>query len=641
MFNTSTLSKQTTTKITHLSAMKKQLLTLNKVKGLGRLLKDSPFRRIPSVSKYDIITNSYNFLLEKLGIKLRLPKKVIYEVIPENEGLNKYMEHILKRIRKLTSKGEYAKAWKVAKLNIKYSKAFRITAFNFVCKGWYYNMALSEVFKINKLVNKILVKELADLDYKRVYIPKPNGKIRPLGVPTKEWRIVLHLVNGFIVEILRSSLLPTQHAYIPQKGTMSAWRDVIKQVFKNKYIYETDLKGFFNEVSVWKILDILNGVKCSISDWIYHLCQSVPKFPGKLNNWSFDVGKVPGNLPGKLPLEETRFYSQEWSKEDVNLIQKLFATYSVKDMGEENVLRYKNFGLLPGGVPQGSPISPFLSILAVKDYLSQQNSINYADDQVFFGNEEFAVKDNPEIGLVHAPDANKCKWVMKDGKWLGNGLKFLGLRLTKDWELMAETRNGVVAGINKHFLTIYSNEGIRRLRSIKTIGQLNKYVDWIVKNSTKYQDPKEVLLNISSRKIFGFVLNCMQINDWSNDHSIEDQRKAVRNHLAKLNKKSLTKRVPSNLDSSKSIPFLWEVMTVVMGGKSNHPFSIYNAKDNGLWANPAWLDDFERATEGPHLNDPMLLLASRGNPTKWLAKRKNQKSPKSNKQLIKWLNKIS
>ena len=135
---------------------------------------------------------------------------------------------------------------------------------------------------------------------------------------------------------------------------------------------------------------------------------------------------------------------------------------------------------------------------------------------------------------MHSSDAEKCKWVMKDGKWLGNGLKFLGLRLTKSWELMAETRNGVVAGINKHFLTIYSNEGIRRLRGIKTWGQLNKYVDWVVKNSNEYQNPKEVLLNISSRKIFGFVLGCMQINDWSNDHSVADQRKAVRNHLAKL-----------------------------------------------------------------------------------------------------------
>jgi hypothetical protein len=67
--------------------------------------------------------------------------------------------------------------------------------------------------------------------------------------------------------------------------------------------------------------------------------------------------------------------------------------------------------------------------------------------------------------------------------------------------------------------------------------------------------------------MFGFVLSCLQINDWKNDHSLEDQRKAKANWASKLHAKSLTKRIPSNLDSSNSIPFLITAITACMKNK--------------------------------------------------------------------------
>jgi hypothetical protein len=54
------------------------------------------------------------------------------------------------------------------------------------------------------------------------------------------------------------------------------------------------------------------------------------------------------------------------------------------------------------------PLSPLLSILPLKDlYLNQCEHVNYADDQVFFMNEERVIQDNKEVGIIH--NLEKCK----------------------------------------------------------------------------------------------------------------------------------------------------------------------------------------------------------------------------------------
>jgi retron-type reverse transcriptase len=40
-----------------------------------------------------------------------------------------------------------------------------------------------------------------------------------------------------------------QHGFVPGRGTMTAWMDILKNVLNSKFIYETDLKGFFDNIS--------------------------------------------------------------------------------------------------------------------------------------------------------------------------------------------------------------------------------------------------------------------------------------------------------------------------------------------------------------------------------------------------------
>jgi hypothetical protein len=157
---------------------------------------------------------------------------------------------------------------------------------------------------------------------------------------------------------------------------------------------------------------------------------------------------------------------------------------------------------------------------------------------------------------------------MKDGIWQEGGLKYLGFRLNENWEFSSETRNGVKEKIHHLISQLYTDESIKELKRVNTRRKLNKLVDFIVEEKQKI-DEKEILRNISKRKIFGFIMSCMQIGDWKNDHADEDRRKALARQAASLHKKSLLWSVregtlPNNLDSSQSIPFLVNVITKVM-----------------------------------------------------------------------------
>jgi len=68
------------------------------------------------------------------------------------------------------------------------------------------------------------------------------------------------------------------------------------------------------------------------------------------------------------------------------------------------------------------------------------------------------------------------------------------------------------------------------------------------------------ILSLAKKNVFGFIMSCMVLDDWKNDHSIKDNIKAVDNMLGKLNAKSLIKKLPSATDSSWAIGTLAKIV---------------------------------------------------------------------------------